>query len=66
MLLASYLRQCLIQQCVAIVLARGGLGDGLLCGGKLRGELGSVTAIGLPGNIDGDGQDDRDEDLCEF
>jgi hypothetical protein len=64
--LSCYLREGLGQLCVAVVLTSGGLGDGLLSGGELRGELGAVAAIGLPGNEDGDGQENGNENLCEL
>jgi hypothetical protein len=64
--LSCYLSQRLVQKGVAVVLASGSLGDGLLSGGELRGELGAVAAVGLPGYEDGDGQENGDENLCEL
>lgn len=46
---------------VAIFLVGGGLGDDLLRGGELRGELGAIAAVGLPGEEKGQRDDRGDE-----
>ena len=48
------------------MLAGSGVGDGFLGRGQLRGKLGAVAAVGLPGDLDGKGQEERDQNLCEL
>ena len=46
---------------VAVVLARIGRGEKLLCGGEFRGELGAIAAVGAPG-VDHCDTENRSED----
>jgi hypothetical protein len=64
--LGSYLSERLVQHCVSIMLTSGGLGDGLLCGSKLRGKLRAIAAVRFPRYEDAYGQDNGDKNLCEL
>jgi hypothetical protein len=51
--------------CVAVVLACGGLREGLLGGGEISGEVRAVATIGAPRGEQGYGQDCRDQDFSD-
>jgi hypothetical protein len=54
----------LLELGVAVVLACGGLRQGLVGGGEVSGELRALAAIGAPGGEDGDRQCCSDQDSC--